>query len=85
VQVSYYENLEPGLGLRFWDSIETVMQLASKYPKAGSLSIRGTRRVIAKGFPFSVVYFESEDELRVIAIAHFKRMPNYWESRSNES
>jgi hypothetical protein len=50
-QVSHYENLESGLGLRFWHSVEAVMELAGTFLKSGSPSLRGTRRVFAKGFP----------------------------------
>jgi toxin ParE1/3/4 len=84
-QVTYYEDEQPGLGLRFWQSVETVMTLACSFPRVGTPGLRGTRKVFAKGFPFSVVYFETEDELRVIAIAHFKRKPNYWSARKVES
>jgi toxin ParE1/3/4 len=84
-QVSHYENLEAGLGLKFWNAVEAVMVLASTFPKSGSPSLRGTRKVFTRGFPFAVVYFEVELELRVIAVAHFKRKPNYWKARGVEN
>jgi hypothetical protein len=35
-------------------------------------------------FPFNVLYQVLPDEIRVIAIAHQRRKPDYWKSR-NES
>lgn len=32
-------------------------------------------------FPFSIYYLESPSELTVIAIAHGKRQPGYWQQR----
>jgi toxin ParE1/3/4 len=84
-QVSHYESIESGLGQRFAKSVETVLHFACMFPKSGSPKARGTRRVITKGFPFSVIYFETESELKVIAVAHFKRKPNYWKSRVNQN
>ncbi len=40
-----------------------------------------TRRVFAKGFPFSVVYRIEPTELVVFAIANFRRRPSYWRRR----
>jgi hypothetical protein len=32
-------------------------------------------------FPYSIVFIELEDELRVLAIAHGSRQPGYWRAR----
>jgi len=52
------------------------------FPLAGSPSRSNTRRVIVKGFPFSIVYRPESDGIVVFAVAHHARMPYYWRSRT---
>lgn len=80
-QISYYEEHRKGLGDRFRESVESAAALASAHPKLGSPWKLRTRRVFAKGFPFSVVYRIEATELVVFAVAHFKRRPTYWRDR----
>jgi toxin ParE1/3/4 len=37
--------------------------------------------MLVKGFPFSVVYRASDNELLVVAIAPHRKQPYYWTSR----
>jgi len=55
---------------------------ALAFPMAGSPSASNTRRVIVKGFPFSVVYRPEAEGVIVFALAHHSRQPNYWRSRT---
>jgi hypothetical protein len=55
-EVIYYNEAEPGLGERFTAAVEEAMVRALAFPMAGSPAASNTRRVIVKGFPFSVVY-----------------------------
>lgn len=41
----------------------------------------GVRRVVVHRFPYSVVYEVKAKELHVLAIAHHRRDPTYWEGR----
>lgn len=80
-QIAYYEEYQQGLGDRFRESVEAATTLAAAHPKLGSPWKLRTRRVFAKGFPFSVVYRIEPLELVVFAVAHFKRRPTYWRRR----
>lgn len=80
-QVSYYEEHHKGLGARFRKSVEAATALASAHPQLGAPWKLRTRRVIPKGFPFSLVYRIEGAELVVFAVAHFKRRPTYWRAR----
>jgi len=42
----------------------------------------GTRRVVLRGFPYSVVYRASDGAVVVVAVAHDKRRPGYWRERT---
>lgn len=41
----------------------------------------GVRRVRAKRFPYAVVFMELPKAIRVIAIMHERRRPDYWKGR----
>lgn len=83
---SWYESKQPGLGIALLDLIDkTVERLCSgvlpsspvpRVPKA-----KGARRVLLRRFPFSIVFYEREKEIVVIAFAHSSRRPGYWRSR----
>lgn len=81
-EVIYYNEAEPGLGERFTAAVEEAMVRALAFPMAGSPGASNTRRVIVKGFPFSVVYRPEPEGVIVFALAHHSRQPNYWRSRT---
>jgi hypothetical protein len=43
---------------------------------------RNRRRLPLRRFPFSIIYYTSGDSLRVIALAHHRRKPQYWSGRT---
>lgn len=77
-EVGYYSNARAGTGVRFQAAVEAALELAARRPLGGAPSPMGTRSVLVKGFPFSVVYRASEAELLVVAIAPHRRRPGYW-------
>lgn len=80
-EVRYYTNISNRLGERFDKAVQAAEVRAAESPDAGSPYLHGTRRVFAKHFPFSLVYMSSESEVFIIAVAAFRRKPNYWKSR----
>jgi hypothetical protein len=42
----------------------------------------GTRRYLLKRYPYAVIYRELDDLIWVVAVAHGKRRPGYWKSRT---
>ena len=81
-EVIYYNEAKPGLGQRFTASVEEATARALAFPLAGSPSRADTRRVILKGFPFSLVYRPEPAGIVVFAVAHHARRPYYWRSRA---
>ena len=80
-EVTYYSKARTGTGIRFQAAIEAVISRAATHPLGGAPSFKETRSVLVKGFPFSVVYRPSEQELLVVAIAPHRKRPQYWASR----
>lgn len=81
-EVIYYNEAQPGLGERFTAAVEEAAARALAFPLAGSPSRSNTRRVIVKGFPFSIVYRPETDGIVILALAHHTRVPYYWQSRT---
>jgi toxin ParE1/3/4 len=79
--VSYYEEQETGLGLDYLGEVEHAVNFLMRYPEAGS-KVRGSiRRLTLPKFPYSLLYRVSKEQIRVLAVAHHKRKPQYWVDR----
>lgn len=76
-----YESLVPGLGTRFGDEVERVVELLLGYPELGVQVDRNLRHFVLRRFPFSVVYAATADLVYIVAIAHGSREPLYWRLR----
>jgi plasmid stabilization system protein ParE len=53
--ITYYEKARQGLGKRFRKAAEATFLMAGASPQHGKPGVGGTRRLLVKGFPFSVV------------------------------
>jgi plasmid stabilization system protein ParE len=78
----YYNEAQPGLGKRFTAAVEEAAARAIAFPLSGSLSRSNTRRIIAKGFRFSIFYRPEPDGIVILAVAHHARRPFYRRSRT---
>jgi len=79
--VTYYESRQNGLGLEFADELLATIARILDYPTVGSLFSKNTRRCLAQRFPYGIIYQIYEDTVRIIAVAHLRRRPEYWENR----
>lgn len=69
------------LGLAFVAEFERAANLVFANPQLGAL-FRGTRRrYFLRRFPYSIIYQLTTDELRILAVAHHRRLPSYWAQR----
>jgi toxin ParE1/3/4 len=80
-EVAYYSQARTGTGIRFQAAIEAAVSRAATHHLGGAPSFKETRSLLVKGFPFSVVYRTSQQELLVIAIAPHRKRPQYWATR----
>lgn len=82
--VRWYEARRAGLGAELFDAVAETIDLIHDHQEIGeSTSADGkTRRVLVSRFPYQVVYRLRPDEIVIVAVAHLKRRPGYWKSRS---
>ena len=82
----WYEGRRADLGLEFLDAVDAAIDQILDLPRSGSLVARmpsdlPVRRVAVARFPYHVIYLETPTHLRILAIAHDRRKPEYWKSR----
>lgn len=76
--VQWYEEAQPGLGVRFLDTVgATVAEIAAQ-PALGAPVDEATRRRVLRRFPYVSFYRVTDDLITVAAVAHAKREPDYW-------
>jgi plasmid stabilization system protein ParE len=80
-QTAYYEAIREGLGTRFRAEIEQAAALAATYPHHGKPGPAGTRRRLVAGFPFKLIYSQTDGGVLIHAVAGDHQLPEYWLSR----
>ena len=69
------------VGLAFIAEFERALDLLCRHPRLGAPWRNNRRRFPLRKFPYSIIYYVRDDELRVIALAHHRRKPEYWSGR----
>ena len=81
----WYDQQREGLGDELLDNVNAIFeQLPS-----GTLYTRPVpgmpnphvRRVLVERYPYAVIFAETDVAIHVVAIAHLKRRPRYWQGR----
>ena len=80
--VAYYENSRSGIGLQFSREVYATINRVTASPNSWPNITENTRRCFTRRFPYSVVYEVREQDVLIIAIAHFSREPFYWSDRT---
>jgi toxin ParE1/3/4 len=82
----WYEARRANLGKDFLAAVRAACARIAENPRAWSFARDvppdfGVRKCVLRRFPYSVVYIELDDEIRVLAIAHGSRQPGFWRHR----
>ena len=82
--IAYYAAIRADLGVRFKEAVSSAVRDAVTRPKHGAPRSGNMRRWLVKGFPYSLIYRASEDEVVIVAVAHQRRRPEYWAQRGDQ-
>ena len=82
--VQFYEQRLPGLGHRFSRAFEAAAARVHQTPTRWRIVEGDVRRCLIRGFPYSVYYRALNDVLRILAVRHHRRHPDYWKGRVSE-
>ena len=81
----WHEKQRPGLGRELKEAVSSVLRIIAEQPEVGSrLRSRLQRsllRYLVPRFPYQVIYYATERDLVVLAVAHTRRRPSYWRER----
>ena len=77
-----YEALRPGFGERFIARVDDAVASLSAAPTGGTRWAGGPVRTWrVRQFPYLVVYLPEPEGAVIVAVAHTRRRPGYWERR----
>ena len=81
--VDYYEERSYGLGDDFLEEYHEMVGKIIAHPKRFSIARGKTRWASLKRFPYKIIYWQDEhsETLYIIAVAHWKKRPFYWDTR----
>lgn len=79
--LDHYASISADLGERFYTEIERLMKEVCAAPQRFRKYDPPACRILARDFPFAVVYIENEDHVSIIAVIPLRREPGYWKRR----
>lgn len=79
----WHENEAPGLGRRFRQAVEAVIERMSASSRQFPAIYRNVRRALLRRFPYALMFvIEADETLTVIACFHGSRDPAHWQKRA---
>ena len=87
--VLWYEGQRSGLGQDFLNAIDRAVAMVQRWPHAAPLATDLAKELIVRRapvetFPYRLIYVETPSAIRILAVAHESRRPNYWMDRLPE-
>lgn len=82
----WYDDREPGLGDDLYDAIDEAISRIDHWPRSapvfpGWVDTPIVRSMAVDVFPYRVLYFVTESSFTILAYAHQRREPGYWQHR----
>jgi plasmid stabilization system protein ParE len=78
----WYEGEATGLGRRFRQAIDALIERMSDNPRQFPIVFKNVRRALLRRFPYSLFFVVEDDALIVIACFHASRDPSHWQERT---
>jgi len=77
----YYAGQADGLGHKFLDELQIVVDEVVAFPGTWPVLYADARRHQFAHFPYGVIYRIVGDVVRVLAVSNLHQEPNYWRLR----
>jgi toxin ParE1/3/4 len=78
----YFEKEAENLGVDFIEFVQRAALRLLQFPASGRRVRNRIRRVVVPRFLFLLLYRVERQRIFVLAVAHPRRRPGYWRSRS---
>ena len=79
--VDYYNGQKPGLGREFLDEVDRSLDYIRSFPEAAAPISARSRRHRLHRFPYGLIYQVMAYQIRILAVMHLSRRPDYWGDR----
>ena len=80
----FYERKLPGLGKRFRGEVNTAAAKILEIPDRWRIVEKDIRRLLMRRFPYSILDRVEGEVVRILAVKHHSRHPDYWRGREVE-
>ena len=77
----WYEKRAPGLSAEFLRALDATVALVWRNPLQFPAVHKQLRRAMLRRFPYSLIFSISDDEIVVIACAHWRQDARRWRNR----
>lgn len=78
----YSREANEDLGRAFISEFEQSTALLGEQPELGAPWRGEVRRFPLRRFPYSIVYYLGKGSIRILAVAHQSRKPEFWHGRT---
>jgi plasmid stabilization system protein ParE len=79
--IHYYERRVPGLGGQFLDQVDCAVRVIQEAPERWRVVEGDIRHYLMPRFPYAIYYRLHSEDIRILAIKHHSRHPDYWRYR----
>ena len=80
--IDFYASRRAGLGLRYFEAFDVVIERICRAPRQFPLELApDIRRCRIAGFPCNALFREAGDAIEVLAVAGHRRRSHYWIAR----
>lgn len=79
--LTWYQERSPAAASKFEGEVNRAVEEIRRAPERWGRYL-GCRRFLLHHFPFAIIYQDSPGMIRVLAVAHCHRKPDYWKNRS---
>jgi len=77
----WYRERSDAAAVAFVAELDQAVDRIGEAPERWPRHTHGTRRLVLRRFPFTVIYRVGSAEVEVMAVAHGRRRPDYWKGR----
>ena len=81
--VEWYRAIDPELANRFLDEVYKTLALLERLPNLGGpvygVEDLDVRQLPVSNFPYQVIFRREEHRTMVVALAHERKKPEYWD------
>ena len=72
-----YDQINPRLGDQFWAELNSLIEMAARYPSRFHFESPGRRRANLRRFPYHFLFRETGGGIRITVVRHHKQHPSH--------